>query len=92
MAITPKKLSKAGYAVLKNGKIKGKNVPYMKPVLDTGGFYSTSFAFGKTGHRTKDYFHRVVAKVYVPNPDKLRRVTHINGDKSDNRASNLRWV
>jgi len=92
MAITPKKLSKAGYIVLKNGKIKGKNVQYMKPVLDTGGFYSASFALGRGGDRTKDYFHRVVAKVYVPNPEKLRRVTHINGDKSDNRAINLRWI
>lgn len=33
----------------------------------------------------------VVAEKYVPNHLKLPYVVHINGDKSDNRAENLRW-
>lgn len=36
------------------------------------------------------YVHRMVAEAFVPNPQGLPEIDHINGDKADNRASNLR--
>lgn len=39
-----------------------------------------------------DCLHRAVAELYVPNHDNKPCVDHIDGNKHNNRADNLRWV
>ena len=36
--------------------------------------------------------HRVVAELFIPNPEGLPEVDHIDRDRSNNRVENLRWV
>jgi len=36
--------------------------------------------------------HRLVAETFIPNPDKLPFVTYINGDRTNNRVENLKWI
>lgn len=43
-------------------------------------------------NRKPQRVHRLVANAFIPNPNKLPCVDHINTDKEDNRVENLRWV
>lgn len=36
--------------------------------------------------------HRLVAEVFIPNPDNLPYIDHIDRNPSNNRVENLRWV
>ena len=38
------------------------------------------------------YYHRIIAKHFIPNPDDLPEVDHIDRDKANNSLENLRWV
>ena len=36
--------------------------------------------------------HRILAKHFIPNPDNLPEVDHVDRDKTNNSIENLRWV
>ena len=43
-------------------------------------------------YKSKTYkLHRVVAELFVPNPENKKYIDHINTVRTDNRAENLRW-
>lgn len=49
-------------------------------------------SFHLDGKRKNHYVHRLVADAFVPNPNNLPVVDHIDFDRANNRADNLQWT
>lgn len=59
------------------------------------GGYNKGYHFYSLYFRGKQYIlytHRAVAEYFIPNPDNLPIVHHIDGDKTNNIFTNLMWV
>lgn len=57
------------------------------PTERKDGYYVIKDGRGRTVR-----IHRMVAQTFLPNPNYLTDVNHIDGDKSHNYLSNLEWV
>ena len=44
------------------------------------------------GIPTGEYVHRLVAQNFMENPNQLRFVEHIDGDRENNHVDNLQWT
>ena len=76
------------YQVSNMGRVKRKD-KLKKGILQTTGYIA--FNLSKDGMYKLYSGHRLVAKSFIPNPDSLPCVNHINGIKTDNRVDNLEW-
>ena len=54
-------------------------------------YLDVSISF-EDGTRKSFYVHRLVAMVYIPNPDNKPFVNHKDGNKHNNSVANLEWV
>ena len=43
------------------------------------------------GKRKWQYIHRIIAQMFIPNPDHKPEVNHKDGNKANNTISNLEW-
>ena len=79
------------YAVTSCGKVWSyKSKKFLKPASDKKGYFKV--VLYKNG-KCKNYkIHRLVAEAYIPNPDNLPQVDHIDNDKTHNYINNLQWI
>jgi hypothetical protein len=77
------------YVNCKNGKrlYEGR----IKPQYTNNRGYLT-VALCKDNKTVRALIHRIVAEAFICNPNNLPQVNHIDGDPTNNHASNLEWV
>lgn len=83
------------YFVNKSGTVFNRFGRQMSSHMDTNREYPyVEFRSKVNGQmaRKKYYIHRLVAELFIPNPDGLLQVNHIDGDKENSHVSNLEWV
>ena len=79
------------YEVSNLGNVKNtKTNRILKPGKDTNGYYFIGLS--KNNIRKTFLIHRLIAYAFIPNPENLREIDHINQDKANNSITNLRWV
>ena len=81
----------ARYMVSRCGRVFSKRSGKIIKGELIGGYICIDISKNRSS-RKRIAAHRVIAEVFIPNPDGLPEVNHKNGIKVDNRASNLEWV
>ena len=76
------------YAVSNYGRVAGEK-GLLKPYDNGYGYLIVEFR--RDGKRKHLRVHRLVAEAFVPNPNGLPEVNHMDEDKHNNTAWNLEW-
>ena len=77
---------KKGYQISNKGRVKRINSKRISEGFKSDGGYL------RIGISDRIYsLHRLVAEVFIPNPDNKEQVNHIDGDKLNANAINLEW-
>ena len=82
-----------GYTVDRDGNVynkTGHKLGFIYEPIDKGGYAIVRLFKDKKRFHKK--VHRLIGELFIPNPDNLPTIDHINRNVLDNRVDNLRWA
>lgn len=79
------------YEINSSGVIRdAKSKKIKSQYIGSTGYYMVSFSYNNKSKPQR--VHRLLANTFIPNPQNLPEVNHVDGDKLNNELSNLEWV
>ena len=79
------------YGITSCGRVYSfKRNKFLKPNMNTHGYFKV--VLSKHNKTYTKSIHRLVAEAYIPNPENLETVDHIDGNKEHNYVNNLQWL
>lgn len=88
---SPIEIASGRYEVSDAGRVRGPSGKVLKPTLLQIGYYSVGLSL--RNHKVvRHYVHRLVAEAFIGSLTDSVVVNHRNGDKLDNRLSNLEVI
>lgn len=79
--------TETNYSVSDSGEIRNDTTGKFLKVTDKG-----TVQIQVNGKGTNRRVARIVATAFIPNPNNYEYVIYINGDSTDNRIENLKWI
>lgn len=81
---------KTNYMISNLGRVENINTGYvLAPIMNRDGYLFVRLS--NKGKQKNYLIHRLVAIAFLPNPDNLPQINHINEVKTDNRLINIEW-
>lgn len=77
------------YTIKWGGKLEHRPLKEMNQHKNSNGYCIVILS--KNSKSKKFLVHRLIAQAFIPNPDNLPEVNHIDEDKSNNKVNNLEW-
>lgn len=82
------------YCIDEHGNVYNAKGKHIKPWAHTGRKNSQyhRVTLRQNGKKSNPRVHRLVALTFIPNPENLSEVHHIDGNTFNNELKNLEWV
>ena len=79
------------YEISNQGNVRNSDTGrVLKPIKNCDGYYNVYLC--KDGIKKALKIHRLIALHFIPNPDNLPCIDHIDRNRTKNSISNLRWI
>jgi hypothetical protein len=79
------------YEISSHGNFRNTSINRPRKLQTRNGYLATKVGFANNTYKDKS-IHRMVAREFILKPPNANYVNHIDGDKLNNRVTNLEWI